>query len=59
MLHDNSVHYLVYHVGVKLGLSKDCTSLRKCAEDNYHSMHSKWLKISNSSCTKQLSQSSV
>jgi len=29
MFHDNSVHYQVYHVGVKIGLSKDCRSLRK------------------------------
>jgi hypothetical protein len=29
MFHDDSVHYLVYHVGVKLGLSKECRSLSK------------------------------
>ena len=29
MFHDNSVHYLVDHVGVKLDLYKDCRSLRK------------------------------
>jgi len=28
MFHDNSVHYQVYHVAVKHGLSKDCRSLK-------------------------------